>query len=221
MTEPENDYTPALGRHELTDDYDRVIAIMTRERRWRSLMLSALAPQPNETVVDIGAGTGSFALLVKQTCPDARVVAIDPDPAVRRIAERKFASNGVHVDYITAMGNAEDVEMAAASVDKATCSLVLHQCPMEAKKGILANIFHLLKPGGRLLISDYGKQRNLLMHMLFKQVRAIDGYENTKANKDGMIPVLMEEAGFGNVEEMRATPTPTGSISLYSGWKPS
>ena len=221
MTEPENDYTPALGRHELTDDYDRVIAIMTRERRWRSLMLSALAPRPNETIVDIGAGTGSFALLVKRACPTARIVAIDPDPAVRRIAERKFASAGITVDYITAMGDAEEVGVAAASADKVTCSLVLHQCPMEAKKGILANIFRLLKPGGRLLISDYGKQRSLLMHMLFKQVRAIDGYENTKANKDGMIPVLMEEAGFGNVEEMRATPTPTGSISLYSGWKPS
>lgn len=211
-------YTPALGSHELTADYDRVIGVMTRERRWRARMLNALAPEAGETIVDLGAGTGSFALLVKEACPETRFVAVDPDPEVRAIAEAKCAGHAV--EFVTAMGDAPLPAVPDGSADKVTCSLVLHQCPMAAKTGILANAFRLLRPGGRLLISDYGMQRSLLMHMLFKQVRALDGYENTRANKDGMIPMLMEKAGFSRVEELHVTPTPTGSISLYSGWKP-
>jgi hypothetical protein len=39
------DFVPALGRAELTADYDRVIAVMTRERRWRTALLDLIAPK--------------------------------------------------------------------------------------------------------------------------------------------------------------------------------
>jgi len=48
----------------------------------------------------------------------------------------------------------------------------------------------------------------------------VDGYEDTKANKDGRIPEMIRAAGFKAVEELKVTSTPTGSISLYSGRKP-
>ncbi len=211
-------YTPALGSHEHTAEFDRVMAVMTRERRWRDHMLKALSPAESQTIIDLGSGTGSFAILIKDTQPSARVIAVDPDPEVRAIAERKAGDR--QIEFITAMGDEAIGSVSDGSVDAVTCSLVLHQCPMGAKRGILANAYRLLKPGGRLLISDYGEQRTLMMQLLFRQVRAIDGYENTKPNKDGMLPVLMAEAGFERIEELNVTQTPTGSISLYAGWKP-
>ena len=78
----------------------------------------------------------------------------------------------------------------------------------------------MLKPGGRLLVADYGLQRTLLMSMLFRQVRVLDGFTNTRANKDGQIPVLIAGAGFVDVSELEAVATPTGSISIFSGMKP-
>lgn len=210
-------FTPALGSPEHTTDYDRVIAVMTRERRWRLVMLKELQPAPHSVIVDIGAGTGTFAIEVKRAEPEARVIAVDPDPEVRELAEAKAVDLGI--EFVTAMGDQRFAPVNEATVDAVTCSLVLHQCPMAAKRGILANAYRLLKPGGCLLISDYGEQRSLLMHLLFKQVRELDGYDNTKANKDGMIPVLMNEAGFERVEERCVTQTPTGSISLYTGCK--
>lgn len=211
-------FTPALGTHEHTADYDLVIAVMTRERRWRALMLEAMLPAPNQTIVDLGSGTGSFAILMKDTEPTARVIAVDPDPEIRKIAEDKAGER--QIEFITAMGDEMIPSVPNGSADAVTCSLVLHQCPLNAKMGILVNAYRLLKPGGQLLISDYGEQRTLLMHLLFKQVREIDGYENTKPNKDGMIPTFMADTGFERVEELKITQTPTGSISLYSGWKP-
>ena len=210
-------FTPVLGAHEHTADYDRVIAVMTRERRWRSRTLQVMAPSPNQTIVDLGSGTGSFAILVKDIEPTVRMISVDPDPEVRAIAEDKAGDR--QIEFINAMGDKPIASVSEVTVDALTCSLVLHQCPMDAKMGIVTNAYRQLKPGGRLLISDYREQRTLLLHLLFKQVREVDWYENTKPNKDGMIPSVMAEAWFERVHELKFIQTPTGSISLYSGWK--
>lgn len=77
-------FTPALGRAELTSDYDRVIAVMTREAKWRTKLVDAIAPQTNETIVDLGSGTGSLAVMLAQAAPEAHVFAVDPDPEFRQ-----------------------------------------------------------------------------------------------------------------------------------------
>ncbi len=217
-TEAEPTFTPALGKPAFTSDYDRIISVMTREKKWRSLMLSELQPKAGNVVVDLGSGTGTFAIQVKEKEPGCRVIAVDPDPEVRAIAQEKV--DDVQIEFATAMGDQPLSILGPGQADAATCSLVLHQCPMSMKTGILANAYKMLKAGGRLLISDYGEQRDLLMQLLFKQVRELDGYENTKPNKDGQIPILMREAGFEEVAERYVTKTPTGSISLYVGRKP-
>jgi len=211
-------FTPALGRPELTNQYDRVVGLMTRERRWRARLLDALAPGPDDVVVDLGAGTGSMALLIKAAQPRCRVIAVDPDPDVLAIARQKAQAAGQHIEFVQAYGEAPG--LPAGGADKVISSLVLHQCSQAAKEGLLAAAFDLLRPGGQLLIADYGWQRTALMDMLFRQVRMLDGFENTRANKDGEIPGIIEGAGFAAVTELSVTATPTGSISIYAGMKP-
>lgn len=212
-------FTPALGKSEFTGDYDDVIAIMVREKRLRSRLLSLLAPNSGETIVDIGSGTGTMAIAIKQCAPGARVVAVDPDPEVRRIAEAKAAAAQVEIEFVTAMGDERIDEVEPGRVDKVVSTLVLHQCPEDMKKAILRSAFRNLRPGGQVFIADYGLQPNLLMKLLFNQVRALDGYENTKPNKDGMIPLFIAECGFVDVEELGVIATPSGSISIHRGTK--
>lgn len=211
------EFTPALGRSDLTTQYDRVVALMTRERRWRRKLLTALAPAPADTIVDLGAGTGSMALLIKGAEPRSKVVGVDPDPAVLDIARAKIDAAGHDVQLIEAFGDATVLPDGCA--DKVVSTLVLHQCSHDAKVGLLRNAHRMLKPGGRLLVADYGFQRTALMAMLFRQVRALDGYENTRANKNGEIPGLIAAAGFGEVAEIDVVNTPTGSISVYAATK--
>ncbi|MCF4165077.1 class I SAM-dependent methyltransferase [Zavarzinia compransoris] len=212
-------FTPALGFRSLTAAYDLAIALATREGIWRRRMLAALTATPGQTVVDIGAGTGSFALMLARQRPGVRIVAIDPDPAVRAIAERKFARAGIAIDYVTAGGEDAPAAITPGSIDWVTISLVLHQCPQAVKQAILHNAFALLREGGRLLISDYGVQRGPRARLGFQLVRLLDGFENTRANMAGMLPTIMKAAGFAEVREEIATPTPSGDISLYSGMK--
>lgn len=210
-------FTPALGRPHLTAHYDRVVALMTRERTWRAKLLAALAPAPGDTIVDLGSGTATQALMVKAAEPLSRVIAVDPDPDVIALAEAKIAAARLAVETLVGFGDPET--LSAGIANKVVSSLVLHQCDRDAKQGLLRNACRLLKPGGLLLIADYGLQRSALMALLFRQVRLLDGFANTKANKDGEIPAFIERAGFAGVAEIDATSTPTGSIALFRAVK--
>jgi len=214
------DFVPALGRHELTAQYDRVIALMTRERRWRGKLLSLAAPAAGETILDVGCGTGTFAIMLKREAPAAHVIGLDPDAAVLEIAQTKADAAGVAVDWRQGLGDMLTAAASPACLDKVVSSLVLHQCPLPVKRAILGSAREVLRPGGVLLIADYGWQRTGLMRLLFRQVQALDGFEKTQPNADGVLPDLMRQAGFAKVEEVSVTPTPTGSISIYRAQRP-
>lgn len=220
MTTTSNDFVPALGRAGNIDRYDRVIALMTRERRWRSALVELIDPQPGERVVDIGCGTGTLAIALWQKMPDAMVIGVDPDPAVLAIARAKADAAVAPIDWVHAMGDALDDIPHLAGCDRIVSSLVLHQCPVAVKSSILRQKWRLLPPGGQMFIADYGEQRSVLMRLLFRQVQVIDGFDLTEPNAKGCLPGLMEDAGFEEVAERAVIATPTGSISLHSAVKP-
>ena len=66
MSDAHRDFVPALGKSGSLDRYDAAIALMTREKRWRSDLLRFAEPRPGERIVDIGCGTGTFAIALKQ-----------------------------------------------------------------------------------------------------------------------------------------------------------
>ena len=213
------EFVPALGRSDLTGIYDRVIAVMTRESRWRTVLLDMIAPEGDDVIIDFGAGTGSLAIGLKQQAPSARVIAVDPDPEALAIARAKAEAADVDIEWVEAMGDQVDF-IPDDSATKVVSSLVLHQCDLPVKQAILKSMARALKPDGRIFIADYGLQRTFLMRLLFRQVQALDGWERTGLNAKGILPRLVVEAGFIDVAETRVTPTPTGSISLYAGRKP-
>ncbi|MFB9773962.1 class I SAM-dependent methyltransferase [Sphingomonas yabuuchiae] len=72
---------------------------MTRERTWRGALLRQLAPKEGESILDVGCGTGSFAIMLKRAAPGARIVGLDPDPAVLAIAAAKARAAGVEIEW--------------------------------------------------------------------------------------------------------------------------
>ena len=213
-------YVPALGDPRLTPFYDTTIALLTCERTWRRAFVKQIAPQPRDVILDLGCGTGTLAILLKRDCPSASVHGIDPDPDILTRAEEKARNANVLVHF--SKGFAQEVAAVASGIrpNKIVSSLVLHQVPLAAKRATILNAFVGLRPGGELHIADYGSQNSPLMRLAFRHVQAMDGFANTQPNADGVLPQLMDEAGFADVKENLVIPTPTGAISLYSARRP-
>jgi ubiquinone/menaquinone biosynthesis C-methylase UbiE len=213
----EQTFTPATGRFALTGLYDSMI-VLTRERLWRGLVAMHAGPRPGEVIVDVGCGTGSLALLLQRLEPAARIVGVDPDPDTLAIAGRKagrLPDDGPWPKWRSGMGDALVEVLGESSVDTVVSSLVLHQCPVAMKRAILASMHAVLRPGGKLVIADFGLQRTRLMRLAFRIVQLADGKEDTQPNADGVLPKLMSEAGFADVHEAEVVSTLSGSISIY------
>src|SRR5262245_41458634 len=108
-------------------------------------LISALHIANGDRVLDIGAGTGHLAAYVEKIVGSSGgVVAIDPLPLRVEIAQSKSTAN-----LEARIGRAEDLsEFADASFDVVYLNCVFHW--VEDKKRALAEIFRVLKAGGRL-----------------------------------------------------------------------
>lgn len=206
-------FTPALGRPQLTLFYDAAIRVLTRERRWRRLLLEQLRPRPGERILDIGCGTGTLAIMIKQAEPEAEVIGIDPDEQVLGIARTKAARAGV--DPVFMRGFARDADRSGARFDKAVASLVFHQVPLEEKEAGIEAMARAVVAGGEIHIADYALQPSFSSRQLFRIVQALDGRENTQANADGALERILGGVAGGPVRPQATVPTLTGAISLF------
>ncbi len=206
-------YTPALGSAPMRL-YDLALRIFTREQAWRAAVLRQLAPIAGEKLIGVGCGTGTLILAIARLQPAARTFGRDPDPEALQMARSKAEKAGIANEF--RLGFADETA-AQGQFGALTCTLVLHQIPLAGKRAALAAMFAALEPGGRLVIADYSLQRSWLMRTLFRlKVQRIDGRADTQPNADGILPRLIEEAGFVDVNEAAIVATPSGSISVFT-----
>jgi ubiquinone/menaquinone biosynthesis C-methylase UbiE len=108
--------------------------------------------RPGDAVLDIGSGSGTDALIASLlTGPTGLVYGLDMTRAMREKLQRIVAAKQIgHVRVIE--GNAEHIPLPDASVDVVTSNGVLNLVP--DKPAAFSEIARVLKPGGRLQISD-------------------------------------------------------------------
>ena len=109
-------------------------------------------------ILDLGCGTGSTTILLKEAFPDAEVTGLDLSPHMLAIAEYKSRQAGYSIQWLH--GLAEDTKLAAHSFDVVTASLLFHETPVAISQAILQECFRLLTPGGQVIILD-GNQKTL------------------------------------------------------------
>jgi arsenite methyltransferase len=112
----------------------------------------AQAIRPGDVVLDVGAGSGTDALVAARlTGPAGRVYGLDMTAAMAGKLRRLASAAGIH-HLAVVEGNAEAIPLADASVDVVTSNGVLNLVP--DKRRAVAEIFRVLRPGGRLQLAD-------------------------------------------------------------------
>lgn len=113
----------------------------------REKAISVAAVLPGKVAADIGAGTGfvTQGLLNK----DLRVIAVDQSESMLAEIGRKFADTH-RVDC--RLGEAETLPIPDQTVDYVFANMYLHH--VESPKTAIMEMARILKPGGRLVITD-------------------------------------------------------------------
>lgn len=211
-------YVPALGFDFLTPLYDPFLRALLREDTLKQRLVDQARIQPGHAVLDVGCGTGTLAILVKRSQPEARVVGLDGDPKVLAIARQKAARAGIEVELVEGM--AFDPSLPAASFDRVLTTLVLHHLTTDEKRETLSAVRRLLRVGGELHIADFGPPAGAYARGIARLFRHFDGESRTSDNLDGRLPALVREAGFETVEQTGTAWTPFGTLVYLAATGP-
>lgn len=211
-------YVPALGYSWLTDAYDSVVRLTTREHTFKRALISQTRVAAGHRVLDIGCGTGTLAIWLKHDEPQAEVTGVDGDPRILMIAERKARATQTSIRYDRALSY--ELPYSDGQFDRVVSSLFFHHLSPGAKRATAREILRVLRPGGELHVADWGVPANALMRVLFVLVQLLDGIRNTQENVSGQLPAIFRDAGFSGVEQRASFATMFGTMALYAASKP-
>lgn len=215
MNQARRRFIPALGFDVLTPLYDPLVALTTRERTFKRLLIAQAEVSEPQRVLDLGCGTGTLAVWLKQAVPGASVVGIDADDNVLARARRKAAKAGVDIRFDR--GLSAELPYDDRSFERVVSTLFFHHLRPSEKRATLREVHRVLVRGGRLHVADWGKP-NPLLRMMFYAVQILDGFENTR-DQEGRLDRFFGEAGFQDVSLRAEVNAPLGTIALYDGVK--
>jgi SAM-dependent methyltransferase len=181
-----------------------------------------LALKAGETVLDLGSGPGLDAFLAaKQVGTTGRVIGVDMTPEMLERARTSAAKAGIaNVEF--RQGRLESLPVESATVDAVTSNCVINLVPDKA--AVFAEIARVLKPGGRVVVSDIVLDRPL-PEAVAKDVFAWCGCVAGASDRREYV-AMVEAAGLGEVEILKdedylaslASVAPQEADTMLAGW---
>ena len=152
--------------------------------------------KPGETVLDLGSGGGIDVLLsARRVGPTGKVYGLDMTDEMLALARENQQTSGVqNVEFLK--GEIEDIPLADQLVDVIISNCVINLS--SDKDRVLAEAFRVLKPGGRLAVSDVVVRGDVpaeIRHSVELWMGCVAGALEESAYRDKLV-----KAGFRDIE---------------------
>lgn len=199
---------------------------------WRKKAIGELKASSPAHLLDVATGTGDFAFEAIKILKPRKVTGVDISQGMLSVADEKILKRGLSQVFEVKLGDSEKLPFEDNSFDAVTVAFGVRNFE-DLEKG-LADMFRVLKPGGKVVILEFSKPRAFpvkqLYNFYFNSVTPAIGKVFSKDNSaykylpesvaafpDGkQFTALMEKVGY---RETKNRPLTFGISSIYTGIK--
>jgi ubiquinone/menaquinone biosynthesis C-methylase UbiE len=193
-------YLPAAGHDLFLPLYDLIARLLGADQARQSLL-----DQPElrsaERVLDIGCGTGTFAVLLKKRFPKVEVIGLDPDQKALARAKQKSESAGVPIRFD--QGFADEHQYESGSFDVIFSSFMFHHLESKDREKTLREVRRVLRPAGTFYLLDFEVSQTGSGRDFFRMFHPT---ERLRDNSEDRILSLMRDAGFSQSKKIATRP---------------
>ena len=181
--------------------YDAVtrFAAPPNEKKQRQLAISAIKGKPRR-ILDLGCGTGSSTIMLKQAFPEAEVTGLDLSPQMLTVAQHK--AKRLNLTIAWQQGLAEATNFSDREFDLISVAFLFHETPVSISQAVLQECHRLLQPEGQIIILDGNQLRLRHASWLIKLFR--EPYSQAYAAES--VDAWLESTEFTRIE------------TTYVGW---
>ncbi len=190
-------------------DFVQPIVTLGQERRLNAAVVEIVPLKEEQSVLDVGCGTGLLTGAIAARYPSAQVIGIDASKPMIRVARRKRTAPNCR--YRQAV--AEALPFGDREFDVVVSALFFHHVNAGTKRLCLSEAWRVLKPGGRLIVADIDRPYSPLGWLMATAGWILLMQPEIKENIDGILRRLIEETGFKNVKQLGQY---SGYISVLS-----
>lgn len=161
--------------------------------------IGRLPPDPGDTVIDLGCGSGEFTARLAELVPSGRVIGVEQDRSMLEAA-RRHARPGL--EFVEASAETFDGLFDERSIDKVFSRAMLHWIPMDGYPRVFEAVFRVLRPGGWFHSESAGAGNvPRLVEVVEKLADRFETRPPQPFPDAGAVFDLVEEAGFEIAQE--------------------
>jgi demethylmenaquinone methyltransferase/2-methoxy-6-polyprenyl-1,4-benzoquinol methylase len=147
-------------------DLQNSVLSMGQDMRWRKVLADSIQAFDGNLVLDMATGTAEVAIEICRRHPRSRVIGIDFSPGMLAIGRRKTRARKLENRIYLSIGDARALPLKSTSFD--TVSMAFGIRNIAERREVLSEFHRVLKPGGQLLIMEFGYPEDRLLRKLYK-----------------------------------------------------
>ena len=216
-----NIFNSVSSKYDLMND----LSSLGFHRLWKQELINWIAPQSNQSLLDIAGGTGDIAkLFIKSGGFSADVLDVNYSMLINGISDNN------RIRYI--VGNCENLPIKNNVYDRITIAFGLRN--ITNRQLALDEIYRVLKPGGRLICLEFSKINDEILRKLYDlwSFKVIPKLGKVFTNNEHAYKYLIESIRMfpdqdklssmfvkSKFERVKYKNLSKGIASLHSGWK--